>query len=102
LKPSFLIENDFVKEIEYGFEERVRVQQQLNSDPATEREWHDIMDGDLYRNLLKPLGFLANRHNLSMMFSTDGVHVFKASHDEIWPLLVVINELHPSIHPSVR
>jgi hypothetical protein len=97
LKPSFLIENDFVKEIEYGFEERVRVQQQLNSDPATEREWHDIMDGDLYRNLLKPFGFLANRHNLSMMFNTDGVHVFKASRDEIWPLLVVINEPHPSV-----
>ena len=83
--------------IEYGFKERARVQCQLNSDVTTERKWHDIMDGDLYMNLLSPGGFLTSRHNLSLTFNTDGVHVFKASRDEIWPLLVVINELHPSV-----
>ena len=63
---------------------------------SSERMWYDIMDGDLYRELLLPGGFLNNPHHLSLLFNTDGVHAFKASRDEIWPLLVTINELHLS------
>ena len=54
------------------------------------------MNGDLYRDLLKPGGFLTSNHNLALTFNIDGVHAFKASKDEIWPLLVVVNEVHPS------
>ncbi len=64
---------------------------------SSERMWYDIMDGDLYRELLLPGGFLNNPDHLSLLFNTDGVHAFKASRDEIWPLLVTINELHPSV-----
>lgn len=55
------------------------------------------MDGDLYRDLLKPEGFLTNYNNISLLFNTDGVHAFKASKDEIWPLLLVVNEVRPSV-----
>ena len=78
--------------IEYGFKERKRVQSSIEG-----REWYDIMDGDLYRDLLKPGGFLANYKNISLLFNTDGVHAFKASKDEIWPLLLVVNEVRPSV-----
>ena len=55
------------------------------------------MDGDLYRELLKPGGFLKNYDNISLLINTDGVHAFKASRDEIWPLLLVVNEVRPSV-----
>ena len=84
----------FVSDIEYGFKERKRVQSSLET---CEREWYDIMDGDLYRELLKPGGFLTNYDNLSLLINTDGVHAFKASRDEIWPLLLVVNEVRPSV-----
>lgn len=84
----------FVSDIEYGLKERKRVQSSLE---RPEREWHDIMDGDLYRELIKPGGFLTNYNNISLLFNTDGVHAFKASKDEIWPLLLVVNEVHPSV-----
>jgi hypothetical protein len=63
----------------------------------SEREWYDVMDGDLYGELLKPGGFLTSENNLSLLFNTDGVHAFKASRDEIWPFLLVVNEVHPSV-----
>jgi hypothetical protein len=90
----FFTEKDFVKDLEYGFKARENSRMNLNS---KERLWYDIMDGDLYRDLLSPGGFLTNPHHLSLLFNTHGVHAFKASRDEIWPLLVVINELHPSV-----
>ena len=83
-----------MSDIEYGFKERKRVQSSLET-PT--REWYDIMDGDLYREMMKPGGFLTNSNNISMLFNTDGVHAFKASKDEIWPLLLVVNEVHPSV-----
>ena len=84
-----------MSDIEYGFKERKRVQSSIIERPG--REWYDIMDGDLYRDLLKPEGFLTNYNNISLLFNTDGVHAFKASKDEIWPLLLVVNEVRPSV-----
>jgi hypothetical protein len=56
------------------------------------------MDGDLYGELLKPGGFLtSSENNLSLLFNTDGVHAFKASRDEIWPFLLVVNEVNSSV-----
>ena len=83
----------FVSDIDYGLKERKRAQLALE---RPEREWFDIMDGDLYHELIKPGGFLANLNNVSLLFNTDGVHAFKPSKDEIWPLLVAVNEVHPS------
>lgn len=83
-----------MSDIEYGFKERKCFQSSIER-PG--REWYDIMDGDLYCDLLKPGGFLANYNNISLLFNTDGVHAFKASKDEIWPLLLVVNEVRPSV-----
>ncbi|KAK3749299.1 hypothetical protein QZH41_020083 [Actinostola sp. cb2023] len=96
---SMFKERDFLKDLEYGFQARELSRSKLD---CPDREWHDIMDGDLYRDLLKPGGFLTNKHNLSLTFNTDGVHVFKASRDEIWPILVMINEIHPSVRMSTK
>lgn len=94
LNYSILTDPAFVSDIDYGFKERERVQSSLQS---PEREWFDIMDGDLYHELIRPGGFLTSHNNISLLFNTDGVHAFRASKDEIWPLLVVVNEVHPSV-----
>ena len=39
------IDPTFVSDIEYGLKEKKYVQSSLE---RPEREWHDIMDGDLY------------------------------------------------------
>ena len=88
------IDTKFVSDIKYGINERQHVQSSLE---RPQREWFDIMDGDLYRELIKPGRFLTSPLNFSLLFNTDGVHAFKASKDEIWPLLVVVNEIHPSV-----
>ena len=84
----------FLEDLQYGLRERER--SRLSSED-TEREWWDVMDGDLYRELLEPSGFLTNKNNYSLLFNTDGVHAFKASRDEIWPILLAVNEVHPSV-----
>ena len=86
ISPNIVVkftDKSFVEDLQYGIRAKERVRLSLEN---TEREWWDVMDGDLYRDLLKPSGFLTNDNNLSLLFNTDGVHVFKASRDEIWPL----------------
>jgi len=63
-----------VSDIEYGLKERQRVQSSLER--QAQREWFDIMDGDLYLELIKPGGFLTNPYNFSLLFNTDGVACF--------------------------
>lgn len=52
----------------------------------------DICDGVVYQKLVKN-GFLANKHNISVVFNTDGVPVFRSSAFSFWPLYLVVNEL---------
>lgn len=52
----------------------------------------DIYDGILYQELLMS-GFLANKHNVSLLCNTDGVPVFRSSAFAFWPLYLVICEL---------
>ena len=52
----------------------------------------DIYDGRLYRSLVKK-GVLSSGDNISFIFNTDGVPVFKSSKVSIWPLYLIINEL---------
>ncbi|XP_077991120.1 uncharacterized protein LOC144445447 [Glandiceps talaboti] len=58
-------------------------------DPAN---LEDIYDGELYRNLVED-GILAVSENISLMWNTDGVPVFKSSSFSLWPLYFVVNEL---------
>ena len=73
----------FVKDIEHDIKERKRIQSSLE---RPEREWYNIMNGDLHRELIKSGGFLTN-YNI-LLFKTNGVHAFNALKDEIWPLLL--------------
>ena len=53
----------------------------------------DIYDGSIYKGLAKTGGILSKASNISLLWNTDGVPVFKSSHFSIWPLFFVINEL---------
>lgn len=61
---------------------------------------YDIFSGSVYKNLLKPGGFLGPDHpfNISFSFYTDGVNPFKSSQKQnLWPILLMINELPPEL-----
>lgn len=55
----------------------------------------DVYDGEEYKKLSAPGGFLSSEFpaNVSFCMNTDGVALFKSSQTEIWPLWLVINEL---------
>ena len=48
---------------------------------------------ELCIKVLVSSGFLSEFNNLSLLFNTDGVPVFKSSGFSVWPLHLVINEL---------
>lgn len=54
--------------------------------------YSDIYDGEVYQNQMSA-GFLADKRNISVIFNTDGVPVFKSSGFSFWPLYLFINEL---------
>ena len=53
----------------------------------------DIYDGAKYKRYMKKEKFLANRNNISLIWNTDGIPVFKSSKYSIWPLYLAVNEL---------
>ena len=55
----------------------------------------DVYDGKLYKELSQDGGFLSeeNLYNLSIIFHTDGLSVFKASDMQAWPVQSTICEL---------
>ena len=56
----------------------------------------DIIDGSEYRkHCQSPDGILYRNHNLTTIFNTDGVALYKSSRIEIWPIYVAINEIPP-------
>ncbi|XP_077862770.1 uncharacterized protein LOC144344828 [Saccoglossus kowalevskii] len=59
----------------------------------------DIYDGQLYTNLSDKDGPLSSKYpyNISFMWNTDGVPVFKSSKYAIWPMYLAINELPPKV-----
>ena len=54
--------------------------------------FEDIYDGSEYKKHCSP-GILDFQHNVSLLWNTDGVPVFKLSKFSIWPLYFIINEL---------
>ena len=54
--------------------------------------FEDIYDGSEYKKHCNP-GILYFQHNVSLLWNTDGVPVFKSSKFSIWPLYFIINEL---------
>ena len=55
----------------------------------------DIYDGALYREHWDS-GFLKDHRNISFIYNTDGVPIFKSSKYSLWSLFLAINEL-PSV-----
>lgn len=52
----------------------------------------DVYDGKMYQHHVS-MGFLSRKSNISLMFNTDGVPVFRSSNFSFWPLYLLINEL---------
>jgi len=59
--------------------------------------FEDIYDGSEYKKHCNP-GILDFQQNISLLWNTDGVPVFKSSNFSIWPLYSVINKLPFSEH----
>ena len=52
----------------------------------------EIYDGTLYRKHWES-GFLKGARNISVLYNTDGVPIFKSSKFSLWPIYLAINEL---------
>ena len=53
----------------------------------------DIHHGQVYRALASGDGPLVDKRNISVVLNTDGVPVFQSTNYQIWPVLLMINEL---------
>lgn len=52
----------------------------------------DIYNGTAYQAHVES-GFLKNKFNISIIFNTDGIPVFRSSTFSFWPLHIIVNEL---------
>ena len=92
---SYFIEIPIVDQLQTmfsrsGFYEDL--QHRFNRKKQAQENIEDIYDGRLYRSLVRK-GILSSGNNISFIFNTDGVPVFKSSKVSIWPLYLIINEL---------
>lgn len=53
----------------------------------------DIYDGEVYKEAEK--SFLESCINITLMWNTDGMQIFKSNSFSLWPFYLVINELSP-------
>lgn len=56
----------------------------------------DVSDSELYRNLSLKYSN-GSDYFLTYNFNTDGMPIFNSSKRSIWPLLLILNELPPSL-----
>lgn len=54
--------------------------------------YEDIYDGSLYKEQMEN-GFLSHVFNISLMWYSDGIQIFKSTKYAVWPLFFSINEL---------
>ena len=55
----------------------------------------DVYDSEMYQKLSEDGGPLSSdmENNISFIFNTDGVPIFKSSKMSLWPIFLMINEL---------
>jgi len=53
----------------------------------------NIYDGRVYKRFFSNGGFLDRKNNISFMWYSDGISIFRSSHFSIWPMYLVVNEL---------
>jgi len=92
---SFFIEIPIASQIrnlfaKSGFYENLR--HRFRRTKTNANHFEDIYDGSEYKKHCHP-GVLDFQQNISLLWNTDGVPVFKSSNFSIWPLYFVINEL---------
>ena len=80
---EFMDRKNFHSDIQYRF-----VREKINHGHI--EDIYDELDQELMQE-----GFLANEHNISFMWNTDEIPVFRSSNFSIWPLYFRINELPP-------
>ena len=66
------------------------IEESLNSLVVT-----DVITSDLYKELINEQGLSSN--DISLMWNSDGIPVFKSSNYAIWPLQASVNELPPPL-----
>ena len=57
-----------------------------------EEKASDIYDGKVYQVHMEN-GFLKDKYNISVIFNTDGIPVFRSSSFSLWPLHIIVNKL---------
>ena len=83
-----------------GFYERLQYRFRQNRRSTDNIE--DIYDGLVYEKHFKNYGFLANPNNISFLWNTDAVPLFKSSNISTWPIFLIINELEPSLRFKIE
>lgn len=74
-----------------GFQEKLNFR--FSRQKKNKENMEDIYDGHVYRQHVVSDGLLSDLRNISFMWNTDGVPIFKSSKFSVWPFYCVINEL---------
>ena len=69
--------------------------QQFKNKTNSSSSIRDIVDGTVYKRYKESGGFLTKEDNLTLLFNTDGIPLYKSSKVNIWPVFLAINELPP-------
>ena len=93
LETSFFLEFDIHEEIKSIFSRGGMLEKLLHRFNRSKQSHTDIYDGTLYQSYLKSNSFLNYPQNISLLWNTDGIPVFKSSKSSLWPMLYTMNEL---------
>lgn len=77
------LKDGFVESLSYRFRRQKKYENNIE----------DVYDGRLYKEQMENNGLLQDRNNISFLWYTDGISIFKSSKYSVWPLFLVINEL---------
>ena len=94
---SFFIEVPLVSQLQDLFRREGfygNLQYRFRREKKTSDAIEDIYDGSVYQNLWEK-GILNNPKNISFMWNTDGIPLFKSVKCSLWPMYLTINELDP-------
>lgn len=87
-KNSYFIEIPIINQMKTlyrrpGFVNKLQYRQ--NRKKVNAENYEDIYDGQIYQELCQPLGLLSNPNNISFLWNTDGLSLYKSSKFQIWP-----------------
>ena len=92
---SFETGKDFMEKLKY----------RTNRSKKHDGNIEDILDGKLYHQHFDGDGFFhktsaqhrRKEFHISFQLNTDGVAMFKSTKTSLWPVYMVINEMHPKL-----